>query len=146
MGAMKCSKPIPLVMCLLLFLLAFNCYGDTETAEEFFEQGKKYTSVEDSDQAIFNYTEAIKRNPKFVQAYNNRGIVYIGRQQYYLAIADFNKAIELDPKNGEVYNNRAVAYWQKGDLARARQDIQKAQSLGIPVDPDMVKKIMGLAP
>jgi tetratricopeptide (TPR) repeat protein len=87
-----------------------------------------------------------KRNPKFVKAYNNRGIAYLGRQPYDLALADFNKAIELDPENGKVYNSRAVAYRQKGEIARARQDIQKAQSLGIPVNPGMVKKIMGVAP
>lgn len=146
MGAIKISKSIIIVMCLLLFALTFDCYGAAETAEEFFEQGKKYSLVENSDQAIYNYTEAIKRNPKFVKAYNNRGIAYVGRQQYDLAIADFNKAIKLDPKNGKVYNNRAVAYWQKGEVARARQDIQKAQSLGIPVNPDMVKKVMGASP
>ena len=134
------------VICLLLFALTFNCYGAAETAEEFFEQGKQFSLAEKSDQAIYNYTEAIKRNPKFVKAYNNRGIAYVGRQQYDLAIADFNKAIKLDPKNGKVYNNRAVAYWYKGEAARARQDIQKAQSLGIAVKPEMVKKIMGATP
>jgi len=117
-----------------------------ETAEEFFEEGKKFSSLENSDQAILNYTEAIKRNPKFAKAYNNRGIAYVGRQQYHLAIADFNKAIEFDPKNGKVYNNRAIAYWYKGEVARARQDLQQAQSLGISINPDMVNKIMGVAP
>ena len=146
MGAIKFGKSISVVMCLLLFALTFNCYGATETAEEFFEEGKKFSSLENSDQAILNYTEAIKRNPKFAKAYNNRGIAYVGRQQYNLAIADFNKAIELDPKNGKVYNNRAIAYWYKGEVARARQDIQQAQSLGIAVNPDMVKKIVGVAP
>lgn len=146
MGAIKFSKSFCIIMCLLLLALTFDCYGATKTAEEYFEQGKKYTSVENSDQAIDNYTEAIKRNPKFAKAYNNRGIAYVGKQKYDLAIADFNKAIKLDPKNGKVYNNRAVAYWYKGEVARARQDIQKAQSLGIAVNPDMVKKIMGDAP
>jgi tetratricopeptide (TPR) repeat protein len=146
MSATKLSTSIFLVMCLLLFALTFNCYAANETAEDFFEQGKKFSKVKDSDHAINNYTEAIKRNPKFTKAYNNRGIAYIDKQQFDLAIADFTKAIELDPKNGKTYNNRAVAYWQKGEIARARQDIQKAQSLGIPVNPDMVKKVMGTAP
>jgi Flp pilus assembly protein TadD len=145
MSATKYSTSILLVMCLLLFALTFDCYGAKETAEDYFEQGKKLQSAENSDQAIINYTEAIKRNPKFTKAYNNRGIAYIRKQQFDLAITDFTKAIELDPKNGKIYNNRAMAYWQKGEIARARQDIQKAQSLGIPVNPDMVKKVMGTA-
>jgi tetratricopeptide (TPR) repeat protein len=83
------------------------------------------------DRAIYNYTEAIKRNHNFAKAYNNRSIAYIGKQQYDLSMADFNKAIKWDPKNGTIYNNRAVAYWHKGEAVRARQDIQKAQGLGI---------------
>jgi tetratricopeptide (TPR) repeat protein len=142
----KFYKSIIVVMCLLLFSINFTCYGAAETAEEFFQQGKQCSLDEKSDQAIYNYTEAIKRNPKFVKAYNNRGIAYVGRQQYDLAIADFNKAIELDPKNGKAYNNRAVAYWYKGEAARARQDIQKAQSLGIAVKPEALKTIMGATP
>ena len=146
MSAIKFNKSISILIYLLLFALTLNCYGAMETAEEFFEQGKKFSLAEKSDQAIYNYTEAIKRNPKFVKAYNNRGIAYVGRQQYDLAIADFNKAIELGPKNGKAYNNRAVAYWYKGEVARARQDIQKAQRLGISINPEMIKKIMGAAP
>jgi lipoprotein NlpI len=146
MSAIKFGKSINLLMCLIFFVLTLNCYGAVETAEQFFEQGKQFTSVENSEHAIYNYTEAIKRKPKFAKAYNNRGIAYMGRQQYDLALADFNKAIELDPKNGKVYNNRAIAYWYKGEVARARQDIQKAQRLGISVNPDLVNKIMGAAP
>jgi lipoprotein NlpI len=146
MGATKFGRSTFVVMCLLLFALNVYCYGAKETAEDFFEQGKKFTSLENSDQAIYNYTEAIKRNHKFMKAYNNRGIAYVSRQQFDLAIDDFNKAIELDPKNGTVYNNRAAAYWYKGEVARARQDIQKAQSLGVQVSPDVLKKIMGATP
>lgn len=51
----------------------------------------------------------MKRNHKFVKAYNNRGSAYVGKQQNDLAIADFNKANKLDPKNGKIYNNRAGA-------------------------------------
>jgi tetratricopeptide (TPR) repeat protein len=61
-------------------------------------------------------------------------------------IVDFNKVIELDPKNGKAYNNRAVAYWHKGELQKARADAQKAQSFGISVNPDFLKKIQEQPP
>ena len=141
MGAIRLCRLMLSVLCLILFLFIVNCYGANDKAEKFFEKGKQFTSVESADHAIFNYSEAIKFNPKFVKAYNNRGIAYIWRKQYDLAIADFNKAIKLDPKNGQAYNNRAIAFWHKGDVNKARQDVQKAQSLGISVNPDFLKKI-----
>jgi len=131
---------------LILFASVLNCYGANKKAEEFFEKGKKFTSAENADQAIKNYSQAIKINPKFVKAYNNRGIAHVWKKEYDLAIADFNKAIELDPKNGKVYHNRAIVYSYQGETDKALKDIKKAQSLGIEVNPDFLKKIEGLPP
>jgi lipoprotein NlpI len=122
-----------------------NCYA-LETAEDFFKKGKEFSSVNGSDHAIYNYSQAIKLDPKMVKAYNNRGVAYVGRQQYDLAIADFTKVIKLDPKNGKAYNNRAIAYLYKKDMAKARQDIQKAQGLGISVNPELLKIIQEQPP
>ena len=141
MSAIKLCRLILSVLCLVFIISIVNCYGAKEKAEDFYEQGKKYSSAENSDHAIYNYSEAIKLNPKLVKAYNNRGVAYVWRKQYDLAIADFNKAIKLDPKNSKAYNNRAIAYWYKGEINKARQDVQKAQSLGISVNPDFLKKI-----
>jgi tetratricopeptide (TPR) repeat protein len=144
MGTIIINKLNIIVICLVLFVSVVNCYGAKGKAEEFFEQGKKYNSVEKADQAIENYSKAIKINPKFAKAYNNRGIAYIWKKQYDLAIADLSKAIELDPKNGKAYNNRAVVYSYQGEADKARQDLQKAQSLGIAVNPDFLKQIEAL--
>jgi tetratricopeptide (TPR) repeat protein len=141
MGAIKMGKINCIVICLVLFVYVVNCYGAKEKAEAFFEQGKKFSSVENADQAIDNYSKAIKIDPKFAKAYNNRGIAYSWKKQYDLAIADFSKAIELDPKNGKAYNNRAIVYSYQGATDKARQDLHKAQSLGIAVNPDFVKRI-----
>ena len=89
MGTIKMRKLIYMVICFILFISVVNCYGAKGKAEEFFEQGKKYTSVENADKAIDNYSKAIKINPKFAKAYNNRGIAYIWKKKYDLAIADF---------------------------------------------------------
>jgi tetratricopeptide (TPR) repeat protein len=144
MGAKKMGKLIYIVMCLVLFISVVNCYGAKGKAEEFYEQGKKFSSVENADSAITNYSKAIKINPKLVKAYNNRGIAYVWKKQYDLAIADFTKAIELDPNNGKAYNNRAIVYTYEGENNKALQDLQKAQSLGIAVNPEFLKKLEAL--
>lgn len=141
MDLIKMGKIEFIVICLVLFANVVNCYGAKGKAEEFFEQGKKFSSVENVDQAIDNYSKAIKINPKFSKAYNNRGIAYIWKKQYDLAIVDFSKAIESDPQNGQAYHNRAIVYSYQGETDKARQDLQKAQSLGIAVNPDFFKKI-----
>jgi tetratricopeptide (TPR) repeat protein len=144
MGATKIVKLIYAVILLVLFVSVVNCYGANKKAEAFFEQGKKFTSAENADKAIDNYSKAIKIDPKFVKAYNNRGIAYVWKKKYDLALADFNKAITLDPKNGRAYNNRAIVYSYIGETDKALQDLHKAQGLGIEVNQDFLKKIEAL--
>jgi tetratricopeptide (TPR) repeat protein len=144
MGTIKFGKLFYTVICSIIFISVVNCFGAKGKAEEFFEKGKELSSVETADKAIENYSKAIKINPKFVKAYNNRGIAYVWKKQYDLALADFNKAIELDPNNGKAYNNRAIVYSYQGETDKARQDLHKAQSLGIEVNPDFLKKIESL--
>jgi tetratricopeptide (TPR) repeat protein len=141
MGPIKINKLISAVIFLIFIVPVVNCYGANIKAEEFFEQGKKYSTVENADLAIANYSKAIKINPKFAKAYNNRGIAYTLKKKYDSAIADFSKAIELDPKNGKAYNNRAIVYSYQGETEKARQDLHKAQSLGIAVNPEFLKII-----
>lgn len=144
MITIKIGKLIYAVICVVFFISVVNCYGAKGKAEEFFEQGKKYTSPEDADKAIAAYSKAIKINPKFVKAYNNRGVAYSMKKQYDLAVADFTKAIKLDPKNGKAYHNRAIVYTYIAENDKARHDIHKAQSLGVAVNPELLKKIEGL--
>ena len=118
-----------------------NSCGPQKAAEGYFEQGKKAYEKKDFDLAITNYNQAIKLNPQMGKAYNNRGIVYVAKGKLNEAIADFTKAIELDPKNGKAYNNRAVAYYYKGDAAKGREDVLKAQGLGIAIKPEMFEKL-----
>jgi tetratricopeptide (TPR) repeat protein len=83
--------------------------------------------------AIANYSKAIEINPRFAEAYNNRGLAYAYKGQYGQAISDYNKAIETNPKLAEAYYNRGAAYYLNGEHDKACKDVRKAQSLGYPV-------------
>ena len=65
------------------------------------------------DKAISDYTKAIEINPRFAEAYYNRGLAYGKKGQYDKAISDYTKAIEINPRFAEAYNNRGDAYGRK---------------------------------
>jgi Flp pilus assembly protein TadD len=129
-----------LVLSLSLIWLCFSMIacGSGKTAEESIKQGKEALNAKQYEQAIAKFSEAIKLNPESTQAFNNRGIAYCNKGDLDLAIADFSRVVELDPKFGKAYNNRAVAYFMKGERDLARLDVDKAQSLGIQVNPMLI--------
>ena len=73
----------------------------------------------DRDKAIADYTEAIRLDPKYAEAYCNRGIAYGKKGDHDEAIADFTAAIQIDPNGGYTFYVRGYSYWQKGDKANA---------------------------
>ncbi|MCP3695602.1 MAG: tetratricopeptide repeat protein, partial [Planctomycetaceae bacterium] len=81
--------------------------------------------------AFKDYTEAIRLDPTFALAYNNRGVIHnsIGDQDQ--AIADYSMAIELDPTLAIAYYNRGSTYESAGyDSASAEMDLAYARELG----------------
>ena len=72
------------------------------------------------------YTSALSKNPNFMDAYINRGLVNNELKDYDASIADYDKAIELDSKCALAYNNRGYSKFLKGDLDGALQDYNKA--------------------
>ena len=107
------------------YLLAVRCAG--------------YLEFGDYEQAIADFTEAIRLDPDFVGAYKVRGDAhsYRGRAygnvgDYEQAIADYTEVIRLDPDNAVAYHNRGYAYREMGEYEQAIADYTEA----IRLDPD----------
>lgn len=84
--------------------------GETEVDEagiSYINRGIAYYAKGQYDQAVADYSTAIKANPRYEKAYFNRGNAYYAKGQYDEAIADYGKAIELNPKNPYAYYNMA---------------------------------------
>ena len=66
------------------------------------------------DNAIADYSEAIRLDPKFAVAYYERGNAWAIQMQYDKAIADYSEAIRIDPKFAVAYFDRGNA-WADGE-------------------------------
>jgi tetratricopeptide (TPR) repeat protein len=108
---------------------------DPNNGVAYFKRGKAYLDYRsdrrDLDRAIADLTKAIEIDPKYADAYNQRGIAFQRNRDFAHAIADQSKAIEINPAFARAYNSRGYAYQQQKDYDRALADYKKA----IEIDP-----------
>jgi tetratricopeptide (TPR) repeat protein len=78
------------------------------------------------DRSIEDLDQAIRLNPYFFPAYNNRGYAHDGNAEYEAAIADYSAAIRLKPDLAEGYNNRGWSESAEGQYDRAIGDFDQA--------------------
>jgi tetratricopeptide (TPR) repeat protein len=72
-------------------------YQHKNLASVYFSRARAYERKRFYNQAILDYTQAIRFSPDTVGAYVNRGGIYARRGQRDRAIADWRKALELRP-------------------------------------------------
>jgi tetratricopeptide (TPR) repeat protein len=96
------------------------------TAQEWFERGYKFQEAKNLEEAIRCYTEAIRIEPGFLEAYGNRGNTLMNQGDADLAIADYNQVLALKPNDAVTYFNRANALKAQGNLDDAITDFSEA--------------------
>jgi len=83
------------------------------------------------NQAIADFTQAIKIAPNAKDAYLHRAELYSQIKDFDHAFTDFNQVIRIDPNNAEAYTFRAGVYTQQGKYDQALTDCNEA----IRIDP-----------
>lgn len=105
------------------------------SAQVVFQRGLIYHVMGDSDQAIVDYSDAIRLAPNETYGYVNRGIVlYTKKDNNEGAIADFNSALKLNKCEVNAWVNRGLVYKRKGDLNQAISDFTDAIKC-LPANP-----------
>lgn len=80
------------------------------TAVDYNNRGLTYAHLRRYEDALSDYTDAIRLAPTFAGAYSNRGLVYEILKRYPEAIADLTQSITLDPKYTKAHYNRGHVY------------------------------------
>jgi tetratricopeptide (TPR) repeat protein len=101
------------------------------TAQQWFERA--YASVTAEEQIRF-YSEAIRLNPSYAEAFNNRGIARGEKGDLEGESGDYDEAIRLKPDYADAFYNRGIARRRKGDMEGAISDYDEA----IRLKPDYV--------
>lgn len=97
----------------------------------YYNLGLAFYNKGDLANAIVNYTQAIRLNPRSADAYYNRGLAYYDDADYPNAISDYTKSIQINPA-ADAYNNRGLAYEKNGNRTQAAADYRTA----LRINPD----------
>ena len=86
----------------------------------FANRGQAYQSEGKLDNAIADYSQAIRIDPQYAYAYANRGSAFQQKGDFNSATDDYNRAITLNPQNEFAYRNLGQLYVSKA--AREEND------------------------
>ncbi len=136
------AKPIMICLFIIMGALGFFTFGPALRSEgnQHIKSGISLSEKGLLTEAIAEFDEAIRLDPKLVQAYYHRGNVYRSLGEYEPAFQNYSDAIRLDTQFAPAYANRAVVFAFLGDQASARRDLEKAARLGI--DPLLLEEAM----
>lgn len=92
-------------------------------------------------EAMLDFDDAIRSNPKAWRALHNRGVLKAQAGDFESAFDDFNLAIQFNSKFAKAYSNRGALFVVAGDLPAALDDYAHA----IELDPNLAVAHRGRA-
>lgn len=74
-----------------------EAYLNPELGDQARDRGNKLFADGKFADALLDYAEAVKRNPKDYKSYNNRATCYVKLMEFNLAMKEADRALELEP-------------------------------------------------
>ena len=89
-------------------------------AIDYYQKAKNLESSGEQEKAIYLYTEAIREDYQFIDAYSARGELLFQTEQYELAIRDF-EYLAIFNENESYTEKRAICYEMQGNYTKCLQ-------------------------
>lgn len=77
-------------------------------------------------EAVRHFSAAIELDAVFIDAINDRGVVYALMKRYHDAIKDYDRVLAIDPDLAEAYNNRGISMVRLRRYKEAKADYDHA--------------------
>jgi Flp pilus assembly protein TadD len=105
-----------------------------------FNSGVTFYNQKEFSKAIQAYQKVIELNPRYVEAYNNLGIVYQTIGDVNRAFGAYQKATEINPGYQKGYNNLGILLLLEGRYEEALEAFRKA----LAINPNNIESYINL--
>jgi tetratricopeptide (TPR) repeat protein len=120
---------ITFILISIVALINFCSSSPTRQAESFFSQAENKVERGDYRGATEGFTQVIRIDPNYTDAYLQRGNAQYYLKEYDAAIEDYTKVINLAPDYADAYYNRGTVLQELGYKKEAIEDYQKAAGI-----------------
>lgn len=95
--------------------------GVGEEALRFYQQGVEYSRRQQWDQAARAYLQAVRLDPRFVEAWTNLGYAYRKLRNYARSVEAYRRALSVRPDYAPAHDYLARTYLAMGDRQKATE-------------------------
>ncbi|HBE72376.1 MAG TPA: hypothetical protein DDW52_29935 [Planctomycetaceae bacterium] len=99
---------------------------DPKVASDFVRRGDHHYEAGRLEEALQDYTRALRIDPKNADAMTSRGWVFYSKGDNQTALVEFSDAIEADRMSLHAYHGRATIRSEEGDYVGAIDDLTYA--------------------
>ncbi len=105
-------------------------YGESlriaPSAEAYYDRALLHEKLGDREAALADYTDALEREPEFLQGWYNRGLLLLALGRNEEAVSDFRESITLSPQLANAYVGIGIAKLQENAYALAWENFYEA--------------------
>ncbi|MBK1648804.1 tetratricopeptide repeat protein [Rhabdochromatium marinum] len=103
-------------------------------ASDYYQRGISALAAENFSQAIENFQEAVRLDPRYGEAFYGLGQAYEATGRDQLALNAYLDAIAVQPNLGKAQASAGKLYFERKDYGFAKPYLERATTL-VPADP-----------